>query len=298
MRAILKTAVVVLLAAAVVVLGVRAARLQSGPPSPRTVTVEGLAMRVWGAGLDQRKAGQPVVVLEAGGGADLETWKPVFGEIARLAPTVAYDRLGHGGSAPDTNPPTLERAGRVLHALLQELRASPPYVLVGHSWGGVIVRGFSDMYASETAGLVYLDVPDFETTRQERAAVLPPQDRQEALAPPVFPPIPADTPAGLRAAYEQMLEEMKNDYPTARKFRQPSGIPAAVVVTTRADRLRGNGGAIVRLQMARQSEWALTSRDGLFLLAGHAGHQVHRDDPALVVQLVKHVLDRASAQPR
>ena len=62
--------------------------------------------------------------------------------------------------------------------------------------------------------------------------------------------------------------------------------------------MRGNGGAIVRLQIARQSEWALTSRDGLFVLAGHTGHQVHRDDPALVVHLVRHVLDRVSGQPK
>jgi hypothetical protein len=136
---------------------------------------------------------------------------------------------------------------------------------------------------------VYLDVPDFETTRQERAAALPIAERQRALGPPDLPSIPANTPAGLRAVFEQMLEEMRNDYPTARAFRQPSGIPVAVVITTRADRLKGNGGAMVRLQIDKQSEWALGSRNGLFVLAGHTGHQVHRDDPALVLDLIAHI---------
>ena len=67
---------------------------------------------------------------------------------------------------------------------------------------------------------------------------------------------------------------MRNDYPTARAFRQPSGIPVAVVITTRADRLKGNGGAMVRLQIDKQSEWALGSRNGLFVLAGHTGDQL------------------------
>ena len=65
------------------------------------------------------------------------------------------------------------------------------------------------------------------------------------------------------------------------------------MITTRADRLRGNGGALVRLQMKHQSEWALGSPNSLFVLAGHTGHQVHRDDPALVLRLIGHVYERA-----
>jgi len=118
------------------------------------------------------------------------------------------------------------------------------------------------------------------------------------LAPMEAPPIPADTPPGLRAVYEQQLDEMRNEYPTARTFRQPSSVPVAVVVTTRADRLQGNGGAMVRLHIKKQSEWALSSPNSLFILAGHTGHQVHRDDPALVVRLVEHVVRHASRAPK
>jgi len=160
--------------------------------------------------------------------------------------------------------------------------------------GGVFIRGFASLYPGETAGMVYLDVPDFESTREERAAVLPPEDRKAALAPPVLPEIPPGTPAGLAAVYQQQLNEMRDDFPSARDWKQPPGIPVAVVITTRADRMRGNGGAMVRLQMKRQSEWALGSPNSLVVLAGHTGHQVHRDDPQLVVRLIDHVYARAS----
>ena len=160
------------------------ARAQTEPLPTRMISVEGVQMRVLTAGLNERRPGQPVVVLEAGADTDLETWKPILPETARLAPVVAYDRRGLGRSGADTEPPTLKRSVQTLHALLQQLQAPPPYLLVGHSWGGLIIRGFSDLYTKETVGLVYLDVPDFETTRQERAAVLPVEERQRALGPP------------------------------------------------------------------------------------------------------------------
>ena len=140
---------------------------------------------------------------------------------------------------------------------------------------------------------VYLDVPDFESTREEKADVLPVEDHPRAFEPPTFPPMPPETPPGLRAALEQLMIETRNEYPTARSFKPPAGIPAAVVVTTRADRLEGNGGPMVRLHIKKQQEWALSSPNGLFVLAGHSGHQVQRNDPALVSQLVSHVLKYA-----
>jgi pimeloyl-ACP methyl ester carboxylesterase len=259
----------------------------------RMLTVDGVPMRVWAAGLEQRKPGQPVTVLEAGAGADLETWKPIFSEVSHIGPVVAYDRRALGQSGADTAAPTFTRTAQTLHAVLQALKAPPPYVLVGHSMGGVFIRGFASMYPGETVGMVYLDVPDFESTREERAAVLPAEDRKAALAPPVLPEIPPGTPPGLAAVYQQQLNEMRDDYPSARSWKQPPGISVAVVITTRTDRMGGNGGAMVRLQMKHQSEWVLGSPNSLFVLAGHTGHQVHRDDPQFVVQLIRHVYERS-----
>ncbi len=264
--------------------------------SPRMITVAGVEMRVWTHGLSERVPGRPVIVLEAGSGAGLETWTPVFADAAKLASVIAYDRLGLGQSAADPKTPTLSRNVETLHDVLQAL-AAPPYVLVGHSLGGVLIRGFSARYPNETAGLVYLDTPDFEATREQRAAVLTGEARDRALKPPSMPAIPDDTPAKLRPVYEQLLLEMANDFPSARDWRQPSNIPVGVIVTARADRLRGDGGALLRLQVAHQSEWTLSSPDSLFTIAGHTGHQVHRDDPGLVLSVIRHVFERTTRKP-
>ena len=256
----------------------------------RLVQVDGRNMRIAAQGLESRKPGQPVLLLEAGGGYTLDTWTQAFPEIARLAPTLAYDRRGLGQSEFDGSRPTFQHRATSLHALLQAMNVAPPYVLVGQSLGGVIIRAFAAAYPSEVVGLVYVEVPDYEATRQQRAAALPPHERAAALAPPNVPPIPANVAPGPRAEMEYIIENVLNDYADARTLAPPPSVPAAVIIAAPPDRVR-NTGEMLRLQIAHQMEWSLTSPKGLFLVANHVGHMAHRDDPGLVARVVTHVLD-------
>jgi pimeloyl-ACP methyl ester carboxylesterase len=276
---------------------------QTAPISRQMISVEGRAMRVWSAGLGQRKPGQPVVLLEFGaadpGTFPLDAWQPVLPEIARIAPVFAYERRGNGMSEADTERPTMRRVARVLHALLQEARIAPPYVLVGQSWGGVYIRAFLDQYPTEVAGMVFLDATTgMGPTRAEKAAVLPAELRAAALAPPVLPPMPPNISDGLRAEFEEIGKELVNDGQETRTLRPIAGIPVAAVVATPPGRLRGNGGAVVRLEIERELEWILAVPNSIYVTANHVGHWVHRDDPTLVARLVKHVLDHVGVAPR
>ena len=173
----------------------------------------------------------------------------------------------------------------------------PPYLLVGHSWGGLFVRAFAEQYSSDLSGLLFLDVTDFETTNDERAAVVSPADREKVTAPPTMPPIPPDTPAGLRAEFRIVSNEMTRGYPEARSLRPALGLPTIVVVATPPARLQGLGGAMVRLQIKHQAEWAMSSPKGMFVAASHVGHMVHRDDPGLVVRLLEHLAKNGRVSP-
>lgn len=262
---------------------------QTANTTTRLVTVEGGAMRVQAAGLEQRGAGLPVVVLEAGAGEGLDNWRPVFAEIAKRFPVLAYDRRGIGQSVADSETPTLRRVARSLRSLLASMNVAPPYLLVGHSWGGLFVRAFAEQFPADVSGLVFLDVTDFETTNEERAAAVSPADRAQVTAPPTMPSIPPDTPAGLRAEFQVVASEMTREYPEARSLQPPTGVPTAVVVATPPGRLEGLGGVMTRLQIKHQAEWAMGSPKGMLIVASHVGHMVHRDDPGLVAQLLEHV---------
>ena len=88
--------------------------------------------------------GGPTVVIEgAGAGASTE-WREIQGEVAKATRVCVYDRAGYGWSDCGPKPRTTERVVEELHALLQHAAVPPPYVLVGHSLGGINVRHYAE----------------------------------------------------------------------------------------------------------------------------------------------------------
>jgi len=258
----------------------------------RTLSVDGHAMRVRSQGIARRQAGQPAVVLEAGAGSGLETWDPVFESIAAMAPVISYDRRGLGQSAADGQPQTFNRVATSLKALLSTLNVPPPYVLVGQSYGGVLIRAYAQANPNDVAGLVYLDVPDIEVTYAE-ADALPAGARQVAFNIPTIAP---ETPAGLRAEIDNIAQNIRTEFAEARALRPPTRIPAAVVVgagKTWPGASPEIVAALLRLQIKHQQEWALQSPNGLFITSTHLRHMVHQNDPALTVRAIEHVLKAA-----
>lgn len=112
--------------------------------------------------------GSPTVVLEAGLADSLESWSRVQPEIAGFARVCSYDRAGYGYSDPGPMPRTSDRIAAELHAALRAAGEKPPYLLVGHSFGGFNVRVFNGKYPDEVAGLVLVDA-----TQEDQYRLLP-----------------------------------------------------------------------------------------------------------------------------
>jgi pimeloyl-ACP methyl ester carboxylesterase len=138
--------------------GVSAAAQQpNAAANTRMVAVDGRAVRVQVLGLERRKTGSPVVVFEAGATQGLEAWGAIPSQLASIAPVVAYDRAGLGRSAWDSTPPTPQHVTNRLRRLLGIIGAPPPYILVGYSWGGVLMRYFAEYHPGDIAGIVFVD---------------------------------------------------------------------------------------------------------------------------------------------
>ncbi len=103
--------------------------------------------------------GSPVVILESGGGAATGAWAYVQHTMARTTRTCAYDRAGLGFSDEGPAPRDATAAAADLAAMLQAAKLEGPYVLVGHSFGGYVVRLFAELHAGQVAGMVLIDPP-------------------------------------------------------------------------------------------------------------------------------------------
>jgi pimeloyl-ACP methyl ester carboxylesterase len=99
----------------------------------------------------------PTVVLEAGMGSFSPNWYWVQEELAPVVRSVSYDRAGLGWSRRSRRPRDSQTIAMELRDALREAAIEPPYVLAGHSFGGLPVRAFADLYPELTAGLVLVD---------------------------------------------------------------------------------------------------------------------------------------------
>ena len=132
------------------------------------VLVAGKKMACQSDGLTTRAATAPVVIFEGGVGAGTENFAPLFaGLSAQHIAWFTYARAGLYGSEADATVRTDEDVVQRLHALLQARQVAPPYLLVGHSLGGALVRLFTARYPTEVAGLVLIDPTNFLLTTAE-----------------------------------------------------------------------------------------------------------------------------------
>jgi pimeloyl-ACP methyl ester carboxylesterase len=121
------------------------------PPPGRLIDIGGHRLHLHCAG-----TGVPVVFESALGASSL-IWSQIQASVSGFAMACAYDRAGFGWSDRGPLPRTAGRIAGELHALLSAARIAPPYVLVGHSFGGLTARIFVSRHPADVAGLVLLD---------------------------------------------------------------------------------------------------------------------------------------------
>lgn len=150
---LLAAILVVLLLGAIYEGSAEAADVRAYPAPGELVDVGGYRLHLNCVG-----TGSPTVVIEAGLGDWSATWsswvQPAVAESTRVC---TYDRAGAGWSDAGPLPRTADTFARELHTLLQNARAPGPFVLVGHSSGGLTVRLFAHAYPADVAGIVLVD---------------------------------------------------------------------------------------------------------------------------------------------
>jgi len=99
----------------------------------------------------------PSVILIAGGGGTTDTWTAIQDAIAEHSPVLSYDRAGLGRSDSADEPQSLDDMLRDLLILMAEAQFQPPFILVGHSVGGLHARKLANIISNDLAGIVLVD---------------------------------------------------------------------------------------------------------------------------------------------
>ncbi|HSU32334.1 MAG TPA: alpha/beta hydrolase [Bryobacteraceae bacterium] len=138
-------------------------------PAPgRLIDIGGYRLHLREAG-----TGSPAVVLESGLAASSLSWSFVQPEVAKFTTALSYDRAGFAWSAPSSTPCTAHSMAADLKTLLERAGHAGPFILVGHSFGGLLVRAYAALYPEDVAALVFVDPVSLE-----HWAGCSPRDRQ------------------------------------------------------------------------------------------------------------------------
>jgi pimeloyl-ACP methyl ester carboxylesterase len=251
--------------------------------------------------LQCRGQGSPTIVLISGAGTTASTWNyvgnpedtknppqpsrsAVAPQLARTTRVCAYDRPGTTGfndvpsrSAPVKQPTTAQGDAAVLHILLRKANVAGPYVLVAHSWGGMIATTYARRYRNQVAGMVLIDPGS-----QYLKTVLPPHVWTAWMQ-------------AIRAFGKQHPALEQPDYPNSIRFLgtlpPPRRVPAVVLTSDRPIDFLGIGDAPAFHPHWVKAQALLAKSLGARQITNtHSGHFIQTENPRLVIQQAKHVL--------
>jgi pimeloyl-ACP methyl ester carboxylesterase len=252
------------------------------PPPGQLVDVGGYKLHIVCMGQDS-----PTVILEAGQPLGTSSWAWIQPEVAKTTRVCAYDRAGFGWSDAGPDPHDGRHMAHELHTLLDNADIPGPYVLVGHSWGGLVSHIFAAEYRDEVAGIAWVESvhPDNfprKGQRESTMSLLSPE--QIALIPwlarlgllrlmgvlPVDPELPAQQQAEYRVlfattqSWDYIMAAEANFATTNEQARQAGSVGKIPLLVVIGEVSESSG---VGLEMQQELQ-ALSSNSGQRLIPG------------------------------
>jgi pimeloyl-ACP methyl ester carboxylesterase len=273
--------------------------LAATPPPGQLVDIGGYRLHLWCTG-----DGAPAVILDAGLGGTSAGWGFVQPDVARFTRVCSYDRAGMGYSDSGPSPRTARRIAKELAELLAGSGIAGPVVLVGESIAGFNVRMFASDHPEHAAGLVLVDasheddahevpgiarfVPLLSTIGVFRLLGVSFGQPIESLAPSVrqYARATMFRASGYQAAADEIIH-IRETISEVKSSRRRLTIPVLVVT--------GAGGADENWRRLQQDQASLSER-GCLITAQQSGHVVAIDQPQVVVDAIRTVVEIVRGQ--
>jgi pimeloyl-ACP methyl ester carboxylesterase len=224
-------------------------------------------------GISEINTAAPVVVFESGLRSNMEAWNKVFPSIATTNTVFAYDRPGAGRSAPTTRARNGVNIVEDLRELLRSRNLRPPYVLVGHSAGGLYMQLYARRYPAEVAGLVLVD--STHPTQFEGNGSM---QNRSTLTKIIFGVALTGT---FKAEFDALSE-------TGREVlaAPPARVDLPIVVLIAPDK---SGTAMAAFDNAKRKDFARLYPNAT-VREVDSGHHIPQDKPQAVIDAIRNVL--------
>ena len=235
-------------------------------------------------------AGSPAVVFETGLADSLDTWAPIWPTIGDYTTAILYSRAGLGRSEPGSSDHSARAEVTELHSLLHRLGVRAPYVFVGRSYGGLLIRLYTSLYPADVAGVVLVD-----GTHEQQVARYGTLDRAyPAQFRAFFDSVLAGLPSGTAA--DEIRETVRIQAAgTVAGLTPLPDIPIAVLTSMQVDPTSRYVNATARgheVWRALHDEWFRRSTNGIHIETARSGHAIQTDEPELVINAIRFVLDQ------
>jgi len=242
------------------------------PAAARKIDVDGHRLYC-----NVRGRGDAIVVFDSGLGETHEAWRWVWPDVTKFARVFLYDRAGIGRSDPAPAPRSSDRIVEELHGLLAAAGLAGPYVLVGHSFGGLNVQLFASRYPGEVAAVVLVEPTPVEFPSREN-------DLLSEFARAKLTTSRGVSGEGVRlewASVQASAEQVR----AARPFPP---IPVTLLSSTRPEETP----AFQRAWAGMQQDLASDLDARLHLVTNRSGHYIQFDAPQLVVDAIREAVRR------
>jgi len=272
----------------------------SGPPPGVLIQVGDHKLHIRCLGAD---GAGPTVVLQPGAGGYSSVWSRVQELLADRVRTCAYDPAGLGWSEPGPTPRTLEQEVFELRSLLEKAKVPKPYVLVGHSLGGLAARLYVERHSSDVVGVVLVDALHEDSVQFSLRANQWARIRELATQRGVPEPRLTRANGPLSSEDDYLADELQRVFLSRRSNPAPMGErPLVVLHAGKRPPPPGTSEEFWKSLIQEKDEQgfdlARLSTNSKFVRDPLSGHNIHVDNPPLVARSIEEVVQAARTGTR
>ncbi|MGU3371049.1 alpha/beta fold hydrolase [Bacillus mycoides] len=220
----------------------------------------------------QGKKLQPVIIMEAGYGDYSKAWGRIAEGLTEYGTVLTYDRAGLGKSGKSSKRRISSEMVKELRACLKQLQLKPPYIFVGHSFGGINIRLFITFYPEDTMGVVLVDSTP-ENYKEDFLPIMSPEFQEAYYKQFVY-----------ESSYEEFMFSLGEADRHCKSMRDS---PLVVLAAGKKDFYSADA-QLKWLHL--QEELLQLSTNNKFIIAENSGHYIQKDEPHYVIDAVKWIL--------